>query len=418
MAQPTAYNRGYSFTDYQTANPADPLPGNQLDAELNSIEQTLDQTLANLALIQRDDGELANETVGVDQLKPEVTFGFNTVTDWDVGVDYVANDGVWKDSILYRCLEAHTSTVFADDLADEYWSEMVDFTDVLDDAADSATAAASSASAAATSASSASTSATNAASSASSASTSASSASTSATNAAASAASINTAAANLVALAALDSSAGLVVQTGAATFTKRTLTGGGGITVTNGTGAAGAPTLGVSALRTIPVMAAAMRPSVSGGCASLAAVASAANQPDIISLDFDATTEEYAQFSIPMPKGWDEGTLTAQFIWSHAATATNFGVVWGIQAVAMGDDDAIAAAYGTAQTVTDTGGTTNDIYMTAKTSAITVAGTPQAEDIVHFRVYRKSADGSDTMTIDARLHAVRLFAAINTLDDA
>jgi len=168
----------------------------------------------------------------------------------------------------------------------------------------------------------------------------------------------------------------------------------------------------------IPIMAGSMSPSATGGCASLATIASAANQPDIQTLDFDASTEEYAQFAIPMPKSWNEGTVTAQFRWSHASTTTNFGVVWGIQAVAVGDDDAIAVSYGTAQTVADTGGTTNDLYVTSETSAITIAGTPAAQDTVYFRVYRATANGSDTMAIDARLHSVVLFVTTDADTDA
>lgn len=168
----------------------------------------------------------------------------------------------------------------------------------------------------------------------------------------------------------------------------------------------------------IAVMAGAIRPSVSGGCESLAAIASAANQPDIITLNFDPGTAEYAQFAIPMPKKWNAGTITARFRWSHAATTTNFGVVWGIQALAISDDDAIAQNYGTAQTVTDTGGTTNDLYVTAETSAITIAGTPAKQDTVFFRVYRDATNGSDTMAVDARLHSVEIFVTTDADTDA
>jgi hypothetical protein len=220
----------------------------------------------------------------------------------------------------------------------------------------------------------------------------------------------------LTALAAFNTN-GLLTQTAADTFAGRTLTGGGGITVTNGDGVSGNPTLSVSQLKTLWIPAAAMRPSSSGGCAALALVASAANQPDISSLDFDSTTAEYAQFSVRFPKGWDEGTVTAIFHWSHAATTTNFGVRWGLQGVAVSDDDTIAVAYGTAQEVTDTGGTTNDLYVSAATSAITIAGTPAAGDQVFFRAYRDPANGGDTMAIDARLMGITVLYTINTMDD-
>lgn len=168
----------------------------------------------------------------------------------------------------------------------------------------------------------------------------------------------------------------------------------------------------------IPIMAAAMQPSVTGGCQPLAKLASAANQPDIVTLDFDATGQEYAQFALPMPKSWNESTITFKAIWSHAATTTNFGVAWALQAVAVSNDDTIAVAYGTAATVTDTGGTTNDLYQTDESAAITVAGTPAAEDVVYFRVYREVANGSDNMAIDARLHGLVVYITTDASTDA
>lgn len=176
--------------------------------------------------------------------------------------------------------------------------------------------------------------------------------------------------------------------------------------------------VGTQGRHSVAIMAAGMTPSVSGGCAALATITSATNQPDLQSLDFDPSTIEYAQFAIPMPKKWNRGTITAKFHWSHASTSTNFGVVWGIQAVAVGDGDAIAAAYGTAVTVTDTGGTTSSLYISPETAAMTVAGSPAAEDLVYFRVYRNATDGADNLAIDARLHAVVLYLTTNAETDA
>lgn len=73
MAQPTPYTRQYDFSNFQTVNPDDPLPATQVDAELNAVKTTLDETLANLALIQRDDGGIANGVVDSDALSADVT---------------------------------------------------------------------------------------------------------------------------------------------------------------------------------------------------------------------------------------------------------------------------------------------------------------------------------------------------------
>lgn len=174
---------------------------------------------------------------------------------------------------------------------------------------------------------------------------------------------------------------------------------------------------GSSRVQTCWIPAGAMVSRTTNGAAGGTAE-TATNKNMLKTLDFDATTAEYAQFAINMPKSWDEGTVTAAFVWSHASTTTNFGVAWDLAAVAASDDDTLDVAFGTAQTVTDTGGTTDDCYITAETSAITVAGTPQANDLVMFQVSRSPANGADTMAIDARLHGIRLMYSINTLTDA
>lgn len=159
------------------------------------------------------------------------------------------------------------------------------------------------------------------------------------------------------------------------------------------------------------VPAGAITPSVTGGCQSLTTIASASGQPDIQTLNFDGTTQEFGQFSLSPPAGWSAGTVTFEPVWSHAATVTNFGVYWTLQAVAISNDDTILANFGTLQSSTDTGGTTDDVYNGPASSAITIAGTPAVGDTVFFRVSRDPTNGSDTMTIDARLHGLRVFFA-------
>jgi len=192
-------------------------------------------------------------------------------------------------------------------------------------------------------------------------------------------------------------------------------------TVLNDTDAATAlTTLGAAAdasTQTVWIPAGAMVARTTNGAAS-GTVETTTNKVMIKTLDFDAATIEYAQFSVSMPKGWNEGTLTAEFIWSHAATTTNFGVVWGLQGLAVGNDDALDSAFGTAVTVADTGGTANDLFRSSTTSAMTVAGTPAERDTVIFQIYGAATDGSDTMTIDARLHGVALFYTTTSLSDA
>lgn len=142
------------------------------------------------------------------------------------------------------------------------------------------------------------------------------------------------------------------------------------------------------------------------------------NKNMLKTLDFDATTAEYAQFVVKMPKSWDEGTVTFVPVWSHAATVTNFGVVWELACVAISNDDAGDVAFGSAQSSTDTGGTTNDWYDGPESAAITIAGTPAAIDNVQFQINRAPANGSDTMAIDARLHGVHVYFTTNAANDA
>ena len=147
-------------------------------------------------------------------------------------------------------------------------------------------------------------------------------------------------------------------------------------------------------------------------------VETTATRPDLKLLDFDASTKEYAQFAIAMPKSWNLGTVTFQVFWSPGNTNTG-NCIWGLQGVGVPDDGTADVAFGSAVEVTDAGGgAVEDVLVSGTSGAITIDGTPADEDYTFFQIYRDAADGSDTFTGDARLLGIKLFYTTDAANDA
>ena len=170
--------------------------------------------------------------------------------------------------------------------------------------------------------------------------------------------------------------------------------------------------------QTIWVPAAAIRPTSSNGCATITDVESTSGRPDMQVLDFDASSDEHAQFQISFPKSWNEGTITFAVYWTTTATDTD-GVAWGLQGVAVSDNDTIDVAYGTAIVVTDDAlSAAEDLMVTATSSAVTLGGSPAAGDLCFFRIFRDVSDANDDMAEDARLIGVKIFFTTDAGNDA
>lgn len=152
----------------------------------------------------------------------------------------------------------------------------------------------------------------------------------------------------------------------------------------------------------IYIGAGAMWPRTTGGCAVLAKSEIATSLVNIQTLDFDQTTQEFAQFTLSLPRNWNNGTVTAKVYWT--ASAGTGTVQWGISGGAYSNDDALTTALGSAVTVDDTLLATNDLHITDVTSAITLAGSPADADFLAFQISRNPA--SDTLTADAKLLGV------------
>lgn len=166
--------------------------------------------------------------------------------------------------------------------------------------------------------------------------------------------------------------------------------------------------LPIAGRHAIWVPAAAMIPRTTNGAAA-GLSETTTNKVMRRSLDFDKDTIEYSQFTIKMPKSWDEGTITFVPVWFHGA-ATAFKVSWGLQGVALSNNEGMDAAFGTAIYSNDTGGTTDRVYFGDESTAITIAGTPAAEDLVVLQALRMATDATnDTLDADGKLLGYALF---------
>lgn len=73
MSQPPSpYDRQYNFTDFQSANPTTPLPGQKVDQELNAVRSTLNATVSRLGEVQADDGKVRNSALNLTTIAEAV----------------------------------------------------------------------------------------------------------------------------------------------------------------------------------------------------------------------------------------------------------------------------------------------------------------------------------------------------------
>jgi len=177
----------------------------------------------------------------------------------------------------------------------------------------------------------------------------------------------------------------------------------------------GASTLKQVGKETIYVPAAAMYPNTTAGCAALAQV-ELSNGPELKCLDFDASSDENAQFTVAFPKSWNEGTVTFQVFFT--VTGTNTGTVaWGLSGGSMADNAQINTAFGTnvVATAKAHSGTSNDIDVTAESGAVTIANAA-ADTLTFFQIMRDVS--ADDQSGDARLLGIKLFFTTDAANDA
>lgn len=127
MSQAPTYTRLTGFADDERDNAGgrSTVVTADVDNELDRIAQSLNPTISNLALLQRDDGVMRDGAVPVTALGAD-TLKLLTATgavrgSWLTATSYAVKDLVTQGGNTYICVAAHTSGTFSADLTAVKW---------------------------------------------------------------------------------------------------------------------------------------------------------------------------------------------------------------------------------------------------------------------------------------------------------
>jgi hypothetical protein len=160
------------------------------------------------------------------------------------------------------------------------------------------------------------------------------------------------------------------------------------------------------------ISAAAMSPRATSGCSAVQRVEYATSLANLQILEFSPTLQQFCQFALVLPRNWNRGTITCNFLWT--STGGTGGLVYGISAIALSDDDALTTAFGTRVTSVDQLIAAGDVHRTSGCT-LTVGGSPLDSDLIIFQIDRDPTSASDNLATKSRLIGVVLGVTTDAL---
>jgi hypothetical protein len=127
---------------------------------------------------------------------------------------------------------------------------------------------------------------------------------------------------------------------------------------------------------------------------------------DLKIVDPADSSKTIRQFNWATPANWDAGTVKFKLYWTTTGGSSAQTIDFDLAGVAFANDNPMDTAVGTPQNVTDTWIADDDLHVTSYSSAITIAGSPAAGELVVFQLSRDVA--ADDLGVDAEVVGVLL----------
>ncbi len=159
------------------------------------------------------------------------------------------------------------------------------------------------------------------------------------------------------------------------------------------------------------VYASNFQPTTTDGCGTLAQeeVSGVANFPkDFFVLPFDSSSDERAFANFAWPASWGAGTIRFRFFGFVKSGVGSAGqtVVFDLKAICFSNDDALDTNFTAGQNTSITLTTQEDMQISAWSSAITIANTPAAGDMMNIILTRDVSE--DTLSGDFQLIGIQI----------
>ena len=138
---------------------------------------------------------------------------------------------------------------------------------------------------------------------------------------------------------------------------------------------------------------------------------STSDKVNLAVIDFDPTAIEYVSWQLLLPPDYDGGTITYTVYYTHAASATTDNkCVWGLSATAFAEAETLDLTYSAVvQAIgTPANNTAYLLHKSAESGAVTILGTPAADELCVMRLSRVATDGNDTLSVDARFIGMKV----------